>query len=107
MILKIIGGHSYFLSELLYHASYLKIVQCEETTSVHLRSDRLWGAWVAQLVMCLTLAQVMICGFKPCDELCADSSEPGACFRFCVSLSVYPSPIHALALSLSLPLKNK
>ena len=26
--------------------------------------------------------------FKPCVGLCADSSEPGACFGFCVSLSL-------------------
>ena len=43
------------------------------------------GAWVAQ---------VMISQFKPRMELCADSSEPEACFRFCVSLSLWPSPIH-------------
>ena len=34
----------------------------------------------------------------PC-PLCADSSEPGACFGFCVSLSLCPSPIRALSLS--------
>ena len=49
--------------------------------------------------------------FKPRVELCADSSEPGACFRFCVSLSLCPSPAHALSLclsvSLSLSVKNK
>ena len=27
--------------------------------------------------------------FKPRVGLCADSSEPGACFRFCVSPSLY------------------
>ena len=31
-------------------------------------------------------------GFEPRVGLCADSSEPGACFRFCVSLSLCPSP---------------
>ena len=41
--------------------------------------------------------------FEPHVGLCADSSEPGACFRFCVSLSLCPSPAHAL----SLTLKNK
>ena len=29
--------------------------------------------------------------FEPGVGLCADSSEPGACFRFCVSLSLYLS----------------
>ena len=30
--------------------------------------------------------------FEPRIRPCADSSEPGACFRFCVSLSLWPSP---------------
>ena len=42
--------------------------------------------------------------FEPRVRLWADGSEPGACFRFCVSLSLCPSPVHAL--SLSVP-KNK
>ena len=37
--------------------------------------------------------------FEPCVRLWADGSEPGACFRFCVSLSLCPSPVHALSLS--------
>ena len=40
-------------------------------------------------------------GFKPRDGLCAVSSEPGTCFGFCVSLSLCPSPVHALSLSVS------
>ena len=40
-------------------------------------------------------------GFEPLTGLWADSSEPGACFRFCVSLSFCPSPTHALSLCLS------
>ena len=39
--------------------------------------------------------------FEPHVGLCADSSEPGACFGFCISLSLCSSPVHALALSLS------
>ena len=38
-------------------------------------------------------------GFEPRVGLRADSSEPGACFGFCVSLTV-PNPV-ALSLSLS------
>ena len=34
-------------------------------------------------------------------RLCADSSEPGACFGFRVSLFLCPSPTCALSLSLS------
>ena len=43
--------------------------------------------------------------FEPRVGLWADGSEPGACFRFCVSLSICPSPVHAL--SLSFPKINK
>ena len=43
--------------------------------------------------------------FGPRVRLWADGSEPGACFRFCVSLSLCPSPVHAL--SLSVPKINK
>ena len=38
-------------------------------------------------------------GFEPCIGLCADGSEPGACFDFYVSLSLCPSPAHALSVS--------
>ena len=47
-----------------------------------------------------------VCGFEPHVRLCADSSEPGARFRFCVSLSLCPSPAHALSLSVSKINKN-
>ena len=65
---------------------------------------RSWGAWVVQSVERPTSAQVMIShfGFQPCVGLCADSSEPGACFGFCVSLSA--PPLLALFLCFS---KNK
>ena len=41
--------------------------------------------------------------FEPHVRLCADSSEPGACFRFCVSLSL----TLPRSCSVSLCLKNK
>ena len=40
-------------------------------------------------------------GFEPHVGLCPDSSEPGACFGFCVSLSLCPSPARTLSLSLN------
>ena len=40
-----------------------------------------------------------VCGFEPRVGLCADGSEPGACFRFCVSLSLCPSSARTLSLS--------
>ena len=39
------------------------------------------------------------CEFEPRVRLCADGSEPGDCFRFCVSLCLCPFPAHALSLS--------
>ena len=43
----------------------------------------------------------------PASGLCADNSEPGAYFRFCVSLSLSVLPLLALCLSLSLSKINK
>ena len=43
----------------------------------------------------------MVCEFEPRVRLCAGSLEPGACFGFCVSLSLCPAPAHALSLSLN------
>ena len=42
--------------------------------------------------------------FEPHIRLYADSLKPGACFRFCVPLSLCSSPTYTLSLSLS---KNK
>ena len=61
------------------------------------------GAWVAQSVKRLTSAQVMISwlvGSQAHVRLCADSSEPGVCFGFCVSVCLCLSPAHALSVSL-------
>ena len=50
------------------------------------------GSWVAQLVKWPTSVQVRISQFVSWSPgsggLCADCSEPGACFGFCVSLSL-------------------
>ena len=50
----------------------------------------------------------MVCGFEPHVGLRADSAEPGAGFRSCVSHSLHPSPAYSLSLSLKnkSPLKN-
>ena len=68
-----------------------------------LRMCALRGAWVVQSVKRPTLAQVMILRFVSSSPVLgsADSSEPGACFGFRVSLSLCPSPAHALSLSVS------
>ena len=44
---------------------------------------------------------LLVHDFKPCIRFCDDSSEPGACFRLCISLSLCPLPNHCLSLSLS------
>ena len=41
-------------------------------------------------------------GFEPRIRFCADSSEPGACFGFCVSLSLSAPPLLVLALARAL-----
>ena len=66
-----------------------------------------WGAWVAQSVTCPTSAQVtisrfVISGAVSGSVLTAQSLERAS---GSVSLSLCPSPMHALSLSLSL--KNK
>ena len=82
-------------------------------------NSSLTGKWMGDLGDSVSWASDFSLGhdlkvheFEPRVGLCADSSEPGACFRFCVSLSVCPSPLIfslslCLSLSLSLSLKNK
>lgn len=41
---------------------------------------------------------LVVCGFEPHIELCADSSEPGACLGFSMSFPLCPS-LAALCLS--------
>ena len=74
-----------------------------ECTPISILERNNWGAWVAQSVKRPTSTQVMILlhEFEPHIGLWADGSESGACFRFCVSLSLCPSPVHALSLSVS------
>ena len=67
---------------------------------------------MAQSIEHLTLARghdLTVHGFEPRVGLCADSSEPGACFTLCecLSLSLSLSAPLPLALCLSLSLKNK
>ena len=69
-----------------------------------------WGAWVAQSAECPTLDfssghDLTIRGFEPRVGLCADSSELGACFGFCVSPSLCFCPAYTVCVCLSL--KNK
>ena len=67
--------------------------------------DSSWGAWVAQSAERPTSAQVMVLQFvgssPSLGSVLTSCSEPGACFGFCVSLSLSPSSAHALSLLLS------
>ena len=56
--------------------------------------------WLSRLSGFGSGHNLVVRGFKPRVRLCADSSEPGACSRFSVSLSLCPSPT-------LLSLKNK
>ena len=63
-----------------------------------------WGTWVAQSVRRPHFSSghdLEVSEFEPRIRPCADSSEPGACFRFCISLSLCPSPARSLSLSVS------
>ena len=60
-----------------------------------------WLSWVNVALDFGSGHNLTVRGFKPCVRLCADRSEPGACFGFCVSLSVCLSPVHALSPSVS------
>ena len=74
--------------------------------SVPLKKFRVPGApgWLSQLSADSSSGHdLLVCGFEPRVGLCGGSLEPGACLGFCVSLSLCPSPTHALSLSL----KNK
>ena len=61
------------------------------------------GAWVAQLVRPVTSSQAMILQFMSSSSMLG--SELSA-FRLCVSLSLCPSPVHALSLSKKTDIKK-
>ena len=42
-----------------------------------------WGTWLPQSVEHVT-PDLRVCEFEPRIGLCAESSEPGDCFRFCL-----------------------
>ena len=58
------------------------------------------GAWVAQWDFG-SGPDLLVCEFKLHIRLYAVSSEPGACFGFCVSLSLCPFPALTLSPSVS------
>ena len=58
--------------------------------------------WLSWLSIRLGLSHdLAVPEFEPQGKLCANSSEPGACFGFCISLSLCSSPTCSLSLSLS------
>ena len=106
--------HNYITLQAILHCYSHRDSMVLAQKQTHRSMEQNRGAWVAQSVGRLTLAQVMISqlsGFEPCVGLCADISEPGACFRFCVSLSLstlcLPSLPPSLTFCLSLSKINK
>ena len=76
--------------------------------SLSLKNERTYGApgWRSRLSVRLQPGHdLAVREFEPRVRLWADGSEPGACFRFCVSFSLCSSPTRALCVCLSL--KNK
>ena len=73
-----------------------RVVEREPQQARLLRNILYRGAWGTGLSSGHDLT---VREFEPRIRLCADSLEPGACFRFCVSLSLCSSPTHALSLS--------
>ena len=62
-----------------------------QTTVLCKRVDDAGGAWGGSVGWAAHFGSghdLAVCGFEPHVGLCADSLEPGACFRFCVSLSL-------------------
>ena len=94
-------------SRALLHYRALKVSNIS-----HLKRSKITGApeWLSPWASDSSPGHdLMVRGFKPHVGLCADSSEPGACFRFCVSLPLYPYPtcvMLCLSPSLSLSKRN-
>ena len=57
-----------------------------------------WGGSVGWVSDFSSGHDLTVRGFEPRVGLCADSSEPGTCLGFCVSLALWPSPTQALPL---------
>ena len=74
-----------------------------EKETIHLGAP----GWLSWLTVQLWLShELTVHEFQPHVGLCVDSSEPGACFRFCVSPSLSAPPPFVLSLSLSLSLSK-
>ena len=48
-----------------------------------------------------------VCELEPRVRFCADGSEPGTCFRFCVSISLAPPPLFYVSLKKPINIKKK
>ena len=64
------------------------------------------GGSVSEASDCGSGHDLAVRGFEPRVVICADSSEPGACFRFYISLSLCHSPIRMCVLARSPSLKT-
>ena len=114
LVLRRRGGRVHRNAELCGQFCRVHGVQegCDQGSGLECGAER--GAWVTQSVEHPAFGfssghDLTVCEFEPRIGLCADSSEPGARFGFCVPLSLCPSPAlsraRARALSVSLSLK--
>ena len=87
----------YRIVGILYCTPETNLTLCTNDTGIKIKKGRLGGSvgWASDFNSGRDLA---VREFEPHVGLWADGSEPGACFRFYVSLSLCPSPIHALCL---------
>ena len=87
----------------VYTPSTPKYERLEVVDHSKLKISQQWGIWVAQLVTRLTGSgqDLTVHEFKPHVRLRADSSEPGASFRFCVSFCLNLPCLHSVSCSVS------
>ena len=72
---------------------YLGINLTKEVKDQYTENNRGVPGWLSWLSTDLSSGHDSpVCGFEPHIGLCAGSLEPGACFRFCVSLFSLPIP---------------
>ena len=83
------------------------ITRLWRTNRINVDNEHRMPGWLRSTFGFGSAHDFVVCWFKPHVRLCADSPEPGACFRFWVSLSLPLPHSHSVSLSLSLSVKNK
>ena len=104
-------NHKLFFLEIaiLFHSQYSKSALAHShfaTQNVKMCTKGMPG-WLSQLSNFSSGHNLTVLGFETHIGLCADSSEPGICFRFCVCLSLCPYPACARVGTRSLSKRKK